>query len=252
MSKYPIGYVHKQLSIATNLRSGQRRSLRSKLDPTGKQQDCLGMTPLHILACSTVDELSLYQVLIEKYPEGLITEDRFGALPLLYLLWGRKLEWTRDAPGVPGELADEIVELLVESYKSIYPKYELNWTRMIEILCESEAESDSVVALNDIQLSFFPDAFVDWDTILEARSLDAIEHPWRTLKMFLVLVCNSIQERKQAIGIKRLRDDLPWGRLSLTMLQDNVDIRRSLLADVRTRLANYEREYSTEGIDYVD
>ena len=110
-----------QLSLATNLRSGQRRSLRSKLDPTGKQQDCLGMTPLHILACSTVDELSLYQVLIEKYPEGLITEDRFGALPLLYLLWGRKLVWTRDAPGLPCELADEIVELLVESYKSITP-----------------------------------------------------------------------------------------------------------------------------------
>jgi hypothetical protein len=25
-----------------------------KLDPTGNQQDCLGMTPLHILACSSV------------------------------------------------------------------------------------------------------------------------------------------------------------------------------------------------------
>ena len=76
------------LSLATNLRSGQRRSLRSILDPTGTQQDCLGMTPLHILACSTVDDLSLYQLLIEKYPEGLITEDRFGALPLLYIYCG--------------------------------------------------------------------------------------------------------------------------------------------------------------------
>ena len=58
-----------QLNNATNIRSGQRRVLRSKLDPTGKQQDCLGMTPLHILTCSTVQNLELYKVLVDKYPE---------------------------------------------------------------------------------------------------------------------------------------------------------------------------------------
>ena len=50
------------------LRSDQQRSLFSKLDPTGNQQDCLGMTPLHIVACSTVQNLELYQVMVEKYP----------------------------------------------------------------------------------------------------------------------------------------------------------------------------------------
>jgi len=35
-----------------------------ELDPTGLQQDCLGMTPLHILACSTVHCLELYQLSI--------------------------------------------------------------------------------------------------------------------------------------------------------------------------------------------
>jgi len=67
------------------MRSGQRRTLRSKLDPTGSQQDCLGMTPLHILTCSTVHDLELYRVIVEKYPANLITEDRWGALPLLYV-----------------------------------------------------------------------------------------------------------------------------------------------------------------------
>ena len=28
-----------------------------ELDPTGFEQDCLGMTTLHILACSTVQQL---------------------------------------------------------------------------------------------------------------------------------------------------------------------------------------------------
>ena len=55
---------------------------------SGNQQDCLGMTPLHILACSSVHDLELYRVIVEKYPANLITVDRWGALPLLYLFWG--------------------------------------------------------------------------------------------------------------------------------------------------------------------
>ena len=51
------GVTMDQLNDMTNRRCGQRRSLRSKVDPTGKQQDCLGMTPLHILACSTVQDV---------------------------------------------------------------------------------------------------------------------------------------------------------------------------------------------------
>jgi hypothetical protein len=42
-----------------------------ELDPTGLQQDCLGMTPLHILAlaCSSVQRLELFQLFVEKYPD---------------------------------------------------------------------------------------------------------------------------------------------------------------------------------------
>ena len=49
-----------------------------ELDPTGLQQDCLGMTPLHILACSTVQCLELYQFMIDKYPANLIVADAWG------------------------------------------------------------------------------------------------------------------------------------------------------------------------------
>jgi hypothetical protein len=47
-------------------------------DPTGSQQDCLGMTPLHILTCSSVHDLELYRIIVENYPTNLITEDRWG------------------------------------------------------------------------------------------------------------------------------------------------------------------------------
>jgi hypothetical protein len=79
--------VLQRLIAAINMRSGQRWTLRSKLDPTGNQQDCLlGMTPLHILTCSSVHDIEVYRVIIEKYPANLITEDRWGALPLLYVV----------------------------------------------------------------------------------------------------------------------------------------------------------------------
>jgi hypothetical protein len=43
--------VLQNLIAAMNMRYCQRRTM-CKLDPTGNQQDdCLGMTPLHILAC---------------------------------------------------------------------------------------------------------------------------------------------------------------------------------------------------------
>jgi ankyrin repeat protein len=58
------------------------------IDSTGNQQDCLGMTPLHILACSSAQCLELYKLMVEKYPYNLIVEDSWGAIPLLYALWG--------------------------------------------------------------------------------------------------------------------------------------------------------------------
>ena len=107
-----------QILLATIDRSG--RTLRSKLDPTGNQQDCLGMTPLHILTCLSVHDIELYRVIVERYPANLITEDRWGALPLLYAFWGA-------APS-------EIIMFLVESYKSLYLGHVFDWTNMVDTM----------------------------------------------------------------------------------------------------------------------
>jgi hypothetical protein len=92
----------------------------NELDPTGNQQDCLGMTPLHILACSSVHNLEVYRLIVEKYPANLITEDRWRATPLLYAVWG----------GAP----TEIIEFLLYSYSLLYPDYIFNWTMMVETM----------------------------------------------------------------------------------------------------------------------
>ena len=88
-----------------------------ELDPSGLQQDCLGMTPLHILACSTVQCLELYQLIVDKYPSNLIVEDAWGTVPLLYAIWG-------DAPS-------EIVKFLVNRYQSLYPEHAFEWSTML-------------------------------------------------------------------------------------------------------------------------
>ena len=87
------------------MRSGQCQALRSKLDLTGNQQDCLGMTPLHIMACLSIHDIELYRLIVEKYPTNLNTKDWWGALPLLYAFW----------EAVP----NEIIQFLLESYQSL-------------------------------------------------------------------------------------------------------------------------------------
>jgi hypothetical protein len=126
--------VLQNLIAAINMRSGQGRTLISKVDPTGNHQDCLGMTPLHILTCSTVHNLELYRLVLDNYPANLITEDRWGALPLLYAFWGA-------AP-------DEIIQFLFESYQSLYPGYVFNWTMMVETMWRSDTANQSIENLS--------------------------------------------------------------------------------------------------------
>lgn len=98
---HKILYYHSYNSIG-----GTVKNLTSVIDrQSGRERDCLGMTPLHILACSTKQDKILYQMVIDKYPENLVTKDRWGALPMLYVVWG-------NAPS-------DIIQLLSESYHKV-------------------------------------------------------------------------------------------------------------------------------------
>jgi len=110
------------------------------------------MTPLHILACSTLQNIELYRVLVAKYPEALITEDSWGALPIQYAVWG----------GAP----NEIVQFMAERYLSLYPNYELDWTKMFISLSKRNVQRDVVKSLLDLQQNFFPNQEIDWNSII--------------------------------------------------------------------------------------
>jgi hypothetical protein len=153
---YYQSYHHGVLQIliaAINTRLGQRRTLRSKLDPTGNQQDCLGMTPLHILACSSVHNLEVYRLIVEKYPANLITKDRWGAVPLLYAFWGA-------APA-------EIIQFLLESYHLYYPGYVFNWTMMVETMGRCDTPKENIENLLCVKQMHFPEQPIDWEYLLD-------------------------------------------------------------------------------------
>jgi hypothetical protein len=123
-----------------------------KLDATGNQQDCLGMTPLHILTCSSVHDLEMYRIVVENYPTNLITEDRWGALPLLYAFWGA-------APV-------DIIEFLLDSYQLYYPDHVINWTMMVETMGRCHTPNENFESLLCAKQMHFPEQPLDWEYLL--------------------------------------------------------------------------------------
>ncbi|KAL7545026.1 LOW QUALITY PROTEIN: hypothetical protein ACHAWF_008398, partial [Thalassiosira exigua] len=50
-------------------------------------RDCIGMTPLHVLACSTTNhDITFYQFFVDKNPEHLIAEDQLGETQIYYAI----------------------------------------------------------------------------------------------------------------------------------------------------------------------
>jgi len=228
---YYQSYNHGVLQIlltAVDMRSGQRRTLRSKLDPTGNQQDCLGMTPLHILACSSVHDLELYRVIVEKYPANLTTEDRWGALPLLYAFWGA-------AP-------TEIIQFLLESYQLLYSDHIFNWTMMVETMGRTDTPKESIENLLCAKQMHFPEQPIDWEYLLdEFASPSRISFdgaPFQERMRFLFM-CGMLL-RVEALPFKLWRDHIT------TMIQTaNFQYNRDnsiILRAIREKLAHFEDE----------
>jgi hypothetical protein len=146
------------------------------------------MKPLHILACSSMHNLELYRVIVEKYPENLITEDRWGAIPLLYAFWG-------DAPS-------EIMQFLLESYQSLYPGHVFNWTMMVETMGRTDTPKESITNLLFVKQMHFPDQSIDWVYLLNKFARPSYQS---------VRIC--FQERMRSLnicGMSERVEDLPF------------------------------------------
>jgi hypothetical protein len=202
-------------------------SENGELDPSGLQQDSLGMTPLHILACSTVQCLELYQLIVDKYPANLIVEDAWGATPLLYAVWG-------DAP-------NEIINFLVNSYQSLYLDHDFNWNDMLLTLGRANPSKGVIQNLLDVQQTFSPEYNINWDQIIGVLAERAARgEPYASPAIFCFLTRCSIATRVKAIGVKHFRDAMAddW------MGDENCTFdRRRWQNETITKLEYYESEY---------
>ena len=128
------------------------RALRNELNSNINQQDCLGMTPLHILACSRRIPIELLRALVEAHPESLVADDAWGALPILYLFWG--------------DASSEIIQFVCHSIKSHYPHHILPWASMVTTLSE-HVPVRYLQNLLDTHKTIFPDQIIEWDDLID-------------------------------------------------------------------------------------
>mmetsp|Transcript_36662 Transcript_36662/g.88847 ORF Transcript_36662/g.88847 Transcript_36662/m.88847 type:complete len:644 (+) Transcript_36662:178-2109(+) len=117
------------------------------------RQDCLGMTPLHILALSSRQDIQMYQALIEHSPSDLGTRDRWGEIPLNY--------------ACHNDVPLDILRCMLETHLSLFHTEHLNWGRLIDILCSIGASREKFQLLLESQQRYSPNERFDWDKILE-------------------------------------------------------------------------------------
>ena len=140
-----------------------REQLKETLNGSTQElelQDCLGMTPLHILVLSTRHDIDIYRLIIEHLSNSLVTEDRWGCLPILYAIW-------LDIP-------QEILQYLIDSQKSYFPDFVLNWDESIAKLCRTGVSVDVFQRLVGTQQSYFPEYEIDWQKAAKELTVSCI------------------------------------------------------------------------------
>jgi len=186
------------------------------------------MTPLHILACSNKPTIEMYQLLIEKYPETLIMKDKWGDIPLLYALWCN----------VP----TEVLELLVESHKSLHQDYEVDWKGMLLTMAKRNVPLKNIQKLITIQRSNFSDQEYDMQqAVLDLAASNATQasilKPYTSFETFIYLLQASISDRLGLLGISRWHEEL---ENSISVLFMATTSRDRDTQEVYDRLATYE------------
>ena len=110
--------------------------------------DCLGMTPLHVLACSGSHDLNLYEYFIECYPGAMKVEDTWGETPLDYILLS--------------EAPDDVVNFFLRSHTK-------HWSDVAPFDVDKTIQRcNSGVFLKNLikaQRTSFPELDIDWQSI---------------------------------------------------------------------------------------
>ena len=197
-----------------------------QLNAMGGQQDCLGMTPLHIVACSTRQDIEVYRLLISKYPETLTVKDKWGDIPLLYAFWCN--------------VSDEVIDLLAESYKSYHPEYEFDWRGVLLMLVKANTLLVNIQKLVSTQQTSFENQSFDMQSIvLELARSDANPYCLRYTRIETVryLLSVSIAKRLEILNVDKWQLELEY---SINTFPERALDRSKNATELYDRLAEYE------------
>ena len=114
--------------------------------------DCLGMTPLHVLACSGTHDLRIYQHVVDSYPDALVATDKWGDVPLTYVMLS-------DAP-------TEVLLYCLERHKQEWGTMPFDFAAMIIRLVKFQSES-CIRKIIQAQRTVFPELEVNWKGIVD-------------------------------------------------------------------------------------
>ena len=198
-------------------------------NPSGGDRDCLGMTPLHILACSKHQDYELYEFLRENFGPRMrlyyTTEDRWGCLPIFYALLG-------DVPS-------RIRNFFVNELRQTAPDYVFDVRRLVENLCKCGATLDAVKYVLCARHEMFNVESVDWDQFVAdlAASASAQRVP---VEVFRFLIHLSIYDRVEQLGLEKWRAAI---RDEVNRLPDKGNMRNTELKGIKLKLAFAEYTY---------
>jgi len=186
----------------------------SKCTIDNKREDRLGMTPLHILASSTKQDLPLYRSIVRHCPSRrLVTEDKWGSIPSVDCLGMTPLHIlacstkhdislyrsivrhcpmslvTKDKWGcIPilyalwSNVPSEIIQFLIDSQKSAFPNENVNFDAMVETLCRAGSPLEIIQVVLHTRRNSFPQSSMDREKVA------------RELIIWCLLGCNSFED----------------------------------------------------------
>jgi len=181
--------------------------------------DCLGMTPLHVLACSAHHDLRLYQCISEIYPDAIITRDIWGETPLEYVLLS--------------EAPTEILHFCLETWKrsSVLP---FDLSTMISRLDDVCKSGDYVRQVIQAQRTYFPGLDINWREMLNARTF--------SLRIYGVIVEASFSNQYNCMSTEQRRE-IDHFLESETFVRGHREFRYGELRRMITQFIQEHREF---------
>ena len=136
-------------SIPNNIDCFQ--NIRQEISAQYVRVDVLGMTPLHVLACSGTHELRLYVAICTVHPIAMVAKDKWGETPLAYIMLS--------------EAPLEVLHFFLESHKKLWCTMPFDFRKMIKRLAMT-ISGEYMRQIIQGQRTYFPDLQIDWQSVV--------------------------------------------------------------------------------------